>query len=179
MAAAFALAPGEDRMFVLTPAERRVAVLVAFLLALGTCWDLWQRRTIPPPAGAAADSNAISSALADPGVTVAADSLAVRSGSDPVSVATGNEARASAARGATLDLNRATAEPLDDLPGIGPVLARRIVAHREAHGPFRDPRDIRAVTGIGPKLYAKIRPYLHVGPDEVPTDRRAERPHGR
>ncbi|HEV2105361.1 MAG TPA: helix-hairpin-helix domain-containing protein [Candidatus Eisenbacteria bacterium] len=49
------------------------------------------------------------------------------------------------------------------MPGIGPVLARRIVEHRREHGPFRSPEELRAVRGIGPKLYARLRPYLLAG----------------
>lgn len=55
-----------------------------------------------------------------------------------------------------LDLNRATAAELDALPGIGPVLAGRIVAYREQHGGFRSVRDLRRVQGIGEKLYQSL-----------------------
>lgn len=48
-----------------------------------------------------------------------------------------------------IDLNRATAAELTALPGIGPVLAERIVSHREEHGGFRSVEDLRAVSGIG------------------------------
>lgn len=48
-----------------------------------------------------------------------------------------------------VDVNRATAAELETLPGVGPVLAQRIVAHREEHGPFASPDDLRDVSGIG------------------------------
>lgn len=54
------------------------------------------------------------------------------------------------------DLNRAPADTLVFLPGIGPALAARIVAEREAGGPFRDLDDLQRVRGIGPKLAAKL-----------------------
>lgn len=62
-----------------------------------------------------------------------------------------------------LDLNRASAAELDALPGIGPVIAERIVAWRQAHGPFRSLDDLTRVSGIGPALRDKLAPLLHVG----------------
>lgn len=59
-----------------------------------------------------------------------------------------------------LDPNRADLEALMRLPGIGPVLARRIIADRQAHGPFRRPEDLLRVKGIGPATLEKVRAYL-------------------
>jgi competence protein ComEA len=56
-----------------------------------------------------------------------------------------------------LDINRADAADFQALPGIGPVLARRIVAHREAHGPFRDPADLLQVPGVGATRFARLQ----------------------
>ena len=50
---------------------------------------------------------------------------------------------------APLDLNAAPAEELAELPGIGPELARRIVAYREEHGPFETVEELMEVSGIG------------------------------
>ncbi len=55
-----------------------------------------------------------------------------------------------------LDLNRAGVEELMTLPGIGPVLAERIVAHREAHGPFEAPECLLDVEGIGPTTLERL-----------------------
>lgn len=49
-------------------------------------------------------------------------------------------------------INRANAEQLETLKGVGPVLAREIIAHRQRHGPIRSARDLMAVKGVGPKL---------------------------
>ena len=68
--------------------------------------------------------------------------------------------QALAARTAALDLNTATEAELDDLPGLGPALAGRIVAWREEHGPFPAPEDVMQVEGIGPALYEQIEPYI-------------------
>ncbi|MCS7260851.1 MAG: ComEA family DNA-binding protein [Anaerolineae bacterium] len=63
-----------------------------------------------------------------------------------------------------LDINTATAEELTTLPGIGPALAERIVAWREAHGPFTDIAEIKQVPGIGDAIFARIQPYITVAP---------------
>jgi competence protein ComEA len=63
---------------------------------------------------------------------------------------------------AGVDLNRADRTALATLPGIGPTLADRIVAHREAHGPFRQPEDLLVVPGIGVKRLALVRPLVRV-----------------
>lgn len=55
-----------------------------------------------------------------------------------------------------LDINTATARELEELPGIGPVLASAIVARRTEFGPFDRPEDIQDVPGIGEKTYARI-----------------------
>ena len=62
-----------------------------------------------------------------------------------------------------VDINRAAAEDLAKLPGIGPELARRIVAFREKHGPFRRVEDLLAIRGVGHKKWRAIRPYLRIG----------------
>lgn len=56
-----------------------------------------------------------------------------------------------------LDINRADALALQTLAGVGPALARRIVAHRESHGPFRTPEDLLHVPGIGVQRYERLR----------------------
>ena len=59
--------------------------------------------------------------------------------------------------GALLDLNAATAGDLDALPGIGPVLAQRIVDWRTSHGPFASVDQLREVTGIGEAKFEDLR----------------------
>jgi competence protein ComEA len=59
-----------------------------------------------------------------------------------------------------IDINQADWPEFALLPRIGEVLAKRIVADREANGPFRDWNDLRRVRGIGPKTFEGIQPYL-------------------
>lgn len=61
-----------------------------------------------------------------------------------------------------VDINRAGPSELERLPGIGPVLAQRIVDYRQRHGPFRTVDDLLAVSGIGPKVLERLRPYVVV-----------------
>lgn len=59
-----------------------------------------------------------------------------------------------------LDVNRASAAALEALPGVGPALAGRIVASRDADGPFRDADDLLRVNGVGPALLDRLRPLV-------------------
>lgn len=61
-----------------------------------------------------------------------------------------------------IDLNRASADELETLPGIGPARASAIVAHREEHGPFQAPGDLRAVSGIGEATFQNLAPLIVV-----------------
>ncbi len=76
-----------------------------------------------------------------------------------------------------LDLNTATAEELETLPGIGPAKAERIVTWRSRHGPFRRVADLRKVKGFGYKTFKKLEPYLDVKRGTAPAAR--PRPGGR
>lgn len=60
------------------------------------------------------------------------------------------------------DLNRATAAELEAVPGIGPVLAAKIIAYRTQHGPFAAYDDLGNVAGIGPVKLEKFRTALYV-----------------
>lgn len=60
----------------------------------------------------------------------------------------------------SIDINSAGAEELDLLPGIGPVLAERIVQYREENGDFDEISEIREVSGIGDRIFRKISAYI-------------------
>lgn len=61
-----------------------------------------------------------------------------------------------------LDLNAATAEELETLPGVGAILAERIVSYREAVGGFQTLEELQQVNGIGSGIYFQIAPYLFI-----------------
>jgi len=69
----------------------------------------------------------------------------------------------------SLDLNYSTAQELDALPGIGPVLAQRIIDHRNKVGAFQSIDELDQVKGIGVKTLKKISPLLKVSPHVVPA----------
>jgi competence ComEA-like helix-hairpin-helix protein len=121
----------------LTDAERRGALVFALLVTLGTLHDLWSAThpswTSEPPVEA---------------VTAAPESP------PPPKTPTPEP---------TVDLATADVAQLDALPGIGPVLAERIVAERRRVGGFRRVEDLLAVPGIGPRLFERLRPHLRVG----------------
>lgn len=64
--------------------------------------------------------------------------------------------------GGLLNINTATAEELDALPGIGPGYAQRIIDHRENQGPFKTIDEIQNVPGIGASTFARIRTLITV-----------------
>jgi competence protein ComEA len=71
-----------------------------------------------------------------------------------------------------LDLNRATEQDLDTLPGIGPQLAERIMEYRRSVGAFHSSEELRAVKGIGKKKFERIRSLVTVTPDAGLSDER-------
>ena len=72
-------------------------------------------------------------------------------------------ASGSAQKGSTpVNINTATAEELQSLPRIGPAMAQRIIAWREAHGGFRSVDELDAVPGIGPSMLENLRPLVTV-----------------
>jgi competence protein ComEA len=63
----------------------------------------------------------------------------------------------------TVDINGASSDDLQRLPGIGPRLAARIVADRARRGPLTAVDQLTRVSGIGPAKLARLRALVHVG----------------
>ncbi len=82
----------------------------------------------------------------------------------PAQVAEGTTATVPAEPGSTLiDINAASADELETLPGIGPALAERIVAYRTEHGPFQSVDELARVRGISPRMVDELRDLVTVG----------------
>ena len=75
----------------------------------------------------------------------------------------GSTASAEATPSAPLNINTATAQQLEALPGIGPTYAQRIIDYRDANGPFTAVSQLLNVSGIGEKRLAAIWDYITIG----------------
>ena len=124
-------------MIFLTKQERLVVIFLAAALAVGAAVKILRSERAPPPPR----PTEVEFDLANPKPAVDA-------------------AAAEAAAPIKINVNAADAATLCALPGIGPVFAARIVAYREAHGPFEKALDLTAVAGIGPATVGKIEPYI-------------------
>lgn len=72
-------------------------------------------------------------------------------------------ATSSSPRKSRVNINVASVEQLASLPGIGPVMARRIVEYRKKHGPFQRPEDLLIIEGIGEKRFRALADFISVG----------------
>jgi competence protein ComEA len=73
------------------------------------------------------------------------------------------KAAPAAARTGAVDLNSASEDQPQEVPGIGPSLAKKIVDFRKENGPFKSVDDLLKVRGVGEKSLEKLRPHLTVG----------------
>lgn len=64
--------------------------------------------------------------------------------------------------GGPINLNTATREQLESLPGVGPVLAQRIIDWRERHGRFSAVEELQEVSGIGPRIFEQLADLVTV-----------------
>ena len=112
----------------------------------------------------------VADAVAAAGGTIAGADLAalnlaspVRDG-EQVHIPSGDSSgdRPAGADDGLVHVNRAVAADLEQLPGVGPVLAERIAAFREDHGPFSAPEDLLGVPGIGEAKLAAMRDLIAI-----------------
>lgn len=119
--------------FISRPHRSVVALVctIVFLIAAIAAWSIWNRPRVIEPVAAVALGNVLPTQDAVPQSCVSEKDQA-------------------------LNLNTATKAELEELPGVGPVMAQRIVQWRERHGRFSDIRELREIEGIGEKVFAKI-----------------------
>ena len=138
-----------------TPAELRLAILLFTLGAIGTLVRTAEKhspeveRWLHEQASPGRVDTASGASPAPPADT---DSLPVETvvmGSEPPP------------KGAGIDPSTASLAALRTLPGVGPVLAARIIEDRTRNGPYRTPDDLRRVKGIGEATLERIRGNLH------------------
>lgn len=113
--------------------------------------------------GAVTGSGSAGGSAVDAGTGPAASSAAADSGPGaPVPGGTSEAGEAGSPGAALIDLNQATAAELEELPKVGPVLAQRIIEHRDQVGGFRSVEELDDVSGIGPAMMAAIAPLVAV-----------------
>ncbi len=147
----------------ITRSERNVILGLALLFSLGLAARYLQSRPRPLPEAVYAEAaRAFEAASAAPAVGLAQEEEAL-----PAAPAARRASKPSLPA-APFNLNTATSAQLQRLPRIGPKLAQRIIAYREAHGAFERVDDLVRVRGIGKKTLAGIAPFLFV--EEAPDD---------
>jgi competence protein ComEA len=93
--------------------------------------------------------------------------VVVKPGSGPASGSSAGSSTSAGGSGAgaggtVVNVNTATLDQLESLPGIGPALGQRIIDYREQHGPFRKVEDLLNVSGIGDQRLADMRSMVTV-----------------
>jgi competence protein ComEA len=106
---------------------------------------------------------------ARPGVDTSDQNLArllvdgeqIRIGLDPAPV--NNQPSAASGQTGLININTASLDALQEIPGVGPVLAQRIVTYREQNGGFQSVEQLTEVSGIGEATFAQMAPLVTVG----------------
>ncbi|WP_308014053.1 ComEA family DNA-binding protein [Streptantibioticus parmotrematis] len=93
-------------------------------------------------------------------IVVGAPQAAAPAGGPPGTAAGAAAAGAPGAPGAPVSLGSATEAQLDALPGVGPVLAQRIIDYRNQHGGFTSVNQLRQVTGVGERRFQELQPLV-------------------
>jgi len=138
--------------------------LAMLLVSIGlVCWIGWQRAgedSLPIASGDEPQAVAVTLPASVEPYASRSERLTAR----PVTAKAGavQKGNGESAGHSLLELNRADAKDFESLPGIGPVLAQRVIDYRTTVGKFETIDDLRAVKGIGPKIFERIKPLVTV-----------------
>jgi len=137
-----------------TPNERKGLLFLALVALSGTGVRVWRARTPPPPPahGAALDRQL---GKVDSARSARRLKKVPKPKRDTAAVAPKDTQ--------PIEINAATIAQIESLPGIGPAMAKRIVAHRDSAGQFADLAALCEVRGIGPALAQRLRPLVTFG----------------
>ena len=145
----------------ITRGECNVILALALLFGLGLTARYIQRQAHPLPADAYAEAEILFQQASEAPPAEPVEQALPTPTAEPSPKPTTYQPKSALPAG-SINLNTATASELQRLPRIGPKMAARILAHREAHGPFRRVQDLVQVRGIGTKTLARLAPYLVV-----------------
>lgn len=134
----------------ITSSERKALLFLAAVISLGTGARVVRARTADGPAESS--RVALSAQLAR--VDSVRKGRRMKSGRAPLKPA------AVAQGDPPIDIDQAAALEIQRLPGIGKVVAERIVSNRDSFGTFGSLKDLQRVKGVGPKLAERIRPHV-------------------
>lgn len=142
--------------------EKTVARLAPYLSIGSQAAEASAPDVAAPPTATTAPANPGFLILTHRMAIAQAGNIQRTAGASPVERAAAPRPAPAAVAAASLNINTATAEQFEALDGVGPVLARRIVEYRTAHGPFRSIDELDRVKGIGPSIMARNRHRLAV-----------------
>ncbi|MBU0519552.1 helix-hairpin-helix domain-containing protein [bacterium] len=135
-----------------TVGEKRALIIFCVALLAGSSYRLYQRQLVPEMVSLTSADSAAVTAIRQ---TVLAAKKKAQKSSDSRPQESKDTAQA-----ALIDVNTASAEMLETLPGIGPVLADRILRERAERGSFNTADELLEVKGIGEKKLEAIRAYV-------------------
>ena len=144
------------------------AILVSGVGLAGVGYSVATRPMPPPPPVVFVPQQVeprVSARASEPAVAGVASSPEAAQPPEPIEGPVAYEPVPKVASGMTIDVNTATAEQLQLLPGIGPSRAAAIIESRQAIGPFRTVEDLARVRGIGPATVEGVRPYVAISAD--------------
>jgi competence protein ComEA len=140
-----------------TPGERRALLFLVAVAVLGAGTRAVRAKRAPVATEALdGQITAVEQAVGRPGARGSGRNDRRGRAADSVRAPTRQPVNLPIRQSAKVDLDTAPAEEVETLPGIGPALAKRIVADRDANGPFGCVAGLDRVKGIGPALIARI-----------------------